>query len=253
MDKYTLHGSGLEAVEGAVQKVIATCMKNLGQPYQPYDVAKDTESHDENRRYGIQDSSWAAAHGYRPYSVVYPPSPDSSKQEYSQNEITALSGRDKHGRTVAFGTKAPNGQKIPSGGCQGEADRIVRTPYDDPEGVQAARTIYFDGFQKSLSDPKVKNAFKQWSSCMTEQGFSYESPLAAMGSPEFSEGKVSNRERDVAQADIDCKKRVNLIPRWNSVETSIEKNMISKKSKLLKKFLQLQTKKIQAARKLLNH
>lgn len=251
MDKYSLHGNGLEAVEGAVQKVVAECMKKLDQPYQSYDVTKDIDSHDENRRYGIQDAVWASAYGYRPYSVVHPPEPDRTAKPYPQSVITALSGRDKHGRAIAPDTKAANGREIPRGGCQGEADRTVRVPYDYPEGLEAARAVYFDGFKASLSDRRVKKIFQQWSSCMAGKGLTYQSPLDAMGSQEFAEGEVSAHERDVALADINCKNEVNLVPRWNAVEADIERQMISKRSKVLENFLQLQTEKIQAARGLL--
>lgn len=250
VDKYALRGSALEAVQGAVEKVTAECMKRLGYTYRPDDGVEDAPT-EENRRYGIQDSARAAAYGYRPYSVVNPPKPDPNATPYSKAELAALSGRDTKGKAIAVGTKAANGETIPQGGCRGEADRIVRVPYDYPRGVEAARTIYFDGFEKSLADPTVKKVFKEWSACMAEKGYSYDSPLIAMGSEEFSQGDISDRERDVALTDISCKEKVHLVPRWNAAESAIEKRMISEKSEILSEFIERQNAKVAAARKIL--
>jgi hypothetical protein len=250
IDKYSLSGSALEAVEGAVEKVTAECMKRLGHTYLPTDAADDAPA-EENRRYGIQDPSRAAAYGYRPYSVVNPPRPDPKALPYSKAELTSLSGKVEKGQEIPAGTKAANGEEIPQGGCRGEADRTVRAPFDYSEGVEVARTIYFEGFEKSIADPTVKKIFQEWSACMADKGYSYDSPLAAMGSPEFSRGDVTARERAVAQADISCKKRVDLVSRWNTVESATEKRMIRENSETLNELLKRQNAKVTAAHKIL--
>ncbi|MFD5336256.1 hypothetical protein [Streptomyces hawaiiensis] len=224
-------------------------MKRLGHSYRQ-DEAADNVPAEENRRYGIQDTSRAAAYGYRPYSVVHPPEPDSKARPYTQAELASLSGMDDKGQEIAPGTKSVNGETIPKGGCRGEADRVVRAPFDHPEGVSAARTIYFKGFEKSLADPAVKEIFTAWSACMADKNYTYDSPLAAMGSAEFSRGRITGRERAVAQADISCKKKVDLIQRWNVVEAAIETRMIREKSAVLQELLKRQNAKVAAARKI---
>ncbi|QOV41863.1 hypothetical protein [Streptomyces chromofuscus] len=230
-------------------EVTRTCMKRLGFRYRPANSEPREWGAEENRRYGIQDPARAAAYGYRPISVVHPP--EESKTEYSDAEVAALSGRDKQGKALAQGAKASNGEPIPSGGCSGEADRTVRVPYDYAKGVAAARTVDFDGFETSLTDPEVEKAFSDWSSCMKAKGYTYATPLAAMGSAEFSKGPISDHERAVAQRDVECKKKVDLIRRWNTAESAIQRSLIKKNKVVLDRFLDLQTAKVAAARKLL--
>ncbi|MBC2902911.1 hypothetical protein H4N64_15090 [Streptomyces sp. PSKA01] len=134
----------------------------------------------------------------------------------------------------------------------GEADRIVRVPYDYAKGVAAARTVDFDGFKKSLTAPSVKKAFSEWSACMKAKGYSYPTPLAAMGSAEFSKGSISDHERAVAQRDVRCKEKVDLIHRWNEAESAVQRSLIKKNQAVLDRFQELQTAKVAAARKLLD-
>ncbi len=249
IDKYSLQGSSLEAVEGAARKITTECMKRLGYTYRPGDTVRD--AHEENRRYGIQDASLAAQYGYRPYSVVHPPTVDPNAPTYSQAELTALTGKDKNGKKITAGIEAANGEKVPRGGCAGEADRIVRAPYDYPAGVEAARIINAEGFKNSTTDPKVRKIFREWSSCMRGKGYRYDSPLTVMGSAEFYEGEMSNRQMMTALADITCKEKVDLVSRWNAVESATEKVMISERSGILKTFLKRQNAKVAAARRIL--
>lgn len=86
---------------------------------------------------------------------------------------------------------------------------------------------------------------------MTKKGYSYDSPLTVMGSEEFAQGDISDRERDAAQADISCKQEVDLVPRWNAVESTIENRLISGKNVILGDFLERQNAKVAAARKIL--
>lgn len=111
----------------------------------------------------------------------------------------------------------------------------------------------FDGFENSIADPEVKTIFSEWSACMADKGYAYESPLDAMGSPEFAEGTVSEHERAVAQADISCKEKVDLVPRWNAVESAIERRIISQKGPVLAEFLKRQHAKVAAAHKTLKN
>ncbi|MDT0389198.1 hypothetical protein [Streptomyces dubilierae] len=225
-------------------------MKRLGHRYRQ-EGATDQVPAEENRRYGIQDTSRAAAYGYRPYSVANPPKPDTQASPYTRSEWASLTGSNVEGKELPAGTKSANGEIVPQGGCRGEADRTVRTPFDYPAGVSAARAIYFEGFKKSLADPSVEKAFEEWSACMADKNYDYASPLAAMGSSEFTQGEITARERAVAQADISCKKKVRLVARWNAVESRIEKYMMREKSAILAELLRRQKAKIDAAQNIL--
>lgn len=86
---------------------------------------------------------------------------------------------------------------------------------------------------------------------MKAKGYSYPTLLAAMGSAEFSKGPISDHECALAQHDVECKKKVDLIGRWNKAESAIRRSLIKKNQVILDRFLDRQTAKAAAARKLL--
>ncbi|MFD5574868.1 hypothetical protein [Streptomyces cadmiisoli] len=62
---------------------------------------------------------------------------------------------------------------------------------------------------------------------------------------------LSDHERAVAQRDVECKKKVDLIRRWNTAESAIQQNLIKKHKAVLDRFLDLQDAKVAATRQLL--
>ncbi|MFD5188281.1 hypothetical protein ACFWMU_08970 [Streptomyces sp. NPDC058357] len=241
----------MESVEAAETSVTEQCMRRIGIDYHAEPAKSGEWGVEEDRRYGIQDRERASLYGYHPISVVHPP--EKSKAQLSDAELAALWGKTEKGVPLRRGAKSPNGKVIPPGGCSGEADRKIRAPYDYAEGVSVARTIDFEGYKRSLKDPAVTKVFADWSSCMRAEGYSYASPVEAMGSPAFSSTEVSDQERAVAKSDIGCKQKVDLIHRWNAAETAIQMPMIKKNQATLDKFLSLQKDKVAAAGKLLEH
>ncbi|MFC5675000.1 hypothetical protein [Streptomyces incanus] len=97
----------------------------------------------------------------------------------------------------------------------------------------------------------MKEIFVEWSVCTQARGYVCDSPLDSMGSAEFAEGRMTSHEKAVAQRDIVCKKKVDLVTRWNAVESDMQARMINDNKAVLDRFLSLQTAKVEPARKLL--
>ncbi|AWW41985.1 hypothetical protein [Streptomyces cadmiisoli] len=55
----------------------------------------------------------------------------------------------------------------------------------------------------------------------------------------------------MAQRDVECKKKVDLIRRWNTAESAVQQNLIKENRAVLDRFLDLQDAKVAAARQLL--
>ncbi len=87
---------------------------------------------------------------------------------------------------------------------------------------------------------------------MKAKEYSYRTPLVVMGSDEFSKGPISDRERAVARRDVSCKQKVQLVRRWDEAESAVQRGLIKKNYVVLDRFLELQTAKVAAARKLLD-
>lgn len=170
-------------------------------------------------RYG-PDSEEEATAGYH-YKVQWidthrgaaPPPPT-----YSDAEKVALYGRRTSG--VAPG----------SGGCAGAAKARLTTGgavYGAPDLPQQ---IQSQGYYESLSDPRVKSAFSQWSSCMKQAGYSYSDPVQAANDRKWSgiNSQPAPDEIATAEADVRCKQQAHVVGTWFAVESALEKELMDK-------------------------
>ena len=79
--------------------------------------------------------------------------------------------------------------------------------------------------------PEVVTATSAWSQCMKHGGFPYKTPLQALGASENSGSQITKHEISVAQEDLDCKRRTDLVSIWSNAEEDIQKSMIKKSQK----------------------
>jgi hypothetical protein len=105
--------------------------------------------------------------------------------------------------------------------------------YGEPDLVSS---IDSTSFQKSQSAPPMTVAFKKWSTCMSGMGFTYATPIDAVRDPKFQSSKSPTpNEIATAEADVDCKAKVNLVGTWIAVETDLQNQAINQNAEALKK------------------
>ncbi|PWS52415.1 hypothetical protein DLE01_05370, partial [Streptomyces sp. FT05W] len=132
--------------------------------------------------------------------------------------------------------------------CRGEAAESLDADHRYGAGAEIASGIARRSYQESVEDTRVREAVRRWSDCMTERGYTYSDPLAALGDERFLDKDVSKREVETARADMECKTRVGLLRTWFSAETAIQKKMIAAQPAELAKLKEVHTSKAAAAR-----
>ncbi|MFY1586545.1 hypothetical protein ACN267_18820 [Micromonospora sp. WMMD734] len=170
-----------------------------------------------DRRYGITDLALARTDGYGlgtrdPARAGRPANP-----VLDADGITALHGT---------GRSTVRGQLVPAGGCVGEADDELARQV--PAGVDVAKAsrLQMWSFEESKRDSRVTAAFRAWSDCMQQAGFSYADPLSVMGDPAFEADAASSQEIAVATRDIHCKGEANVVGIWFTVESAYQRREI---------------------------
>jgi hypothetical protein len=164
------------------------------------------------RRYGIVDGKRAQSFGYRPEES---PAEAGGKGDWnpSPTEMAVL------GMTEATGDlRDAAGDKLPEGGCIGEADRTLG-------GAQPpAPADVLDVYKSAESDSRVQEAWKSWSSCMKDAGYDYKSPWEPNNAkwPE----QVSQKEIDTAVDDVTCRQSTNLVGTWMAVEAAYQRKAL---------------------------
>ncbi|NEB04668.1 hypothetical protein [Streptomyces sp. SID13726] len=239
--KYAFSVEELDLMSRAEWKITRECMRE-------YDLAYDLERSasaaeyqpGSNRRYGVLNAQVASRYGYE----IPDAAPAASQETVSEKQLLALNGRPG-------GTAEVNGRKVPEGGCLGRAKSEIRGRYTDAKGAEVASSIATESFTESLEAPDVVKATRDWSQCMKEKGFSYSTPLQALGADENSGAKVTRREISVATTDIACKESTGLVKIWSSRETAIQDSLIAKNQTDLKRLAVSHRKVVSEARSVL--
>ncbi len=220
------------------------CVAKFDLRYIP-DTPQASGGDASDRRYGLSSAGDAARYGYH-----LPPEPSAGK---SQSVGPAL-------RLVLTGAAASGekthseyqGREVPENGCLGEAARKLGEGHDDPADAQVAGSIADGSFKESMADRRVRTVFARWSACMTERGYMYATPLAAIGDKAFLEEEAAGpREVATAEADMRCKQRTGLLNTWFSVESRIQSAMIAKNGPALHRLRSAHAGKVAEAERIL--
>ena len=223
---------------GAAEDVLTErCMKRLGLPYTARKAPAVSRASD--RRYGLSSAEDAARYGYH----LPPKASFNPNKGLSTTTLIAL-----YGRSAGIDGEADPALDIPARGCRGEAAESLDADHRYPAGAEIASGIARRSYQESVEDSRVREAVRRWSDCMTERGYTYSDPLAALGDERFLDKGISKREVETARADMECKTRVGLLRTWFSAETAIQKKMIAAEPAELAKLKEVHTSKAAAAR-----
>ncbi|MEU9417929.1 hypothetical protein [Streptomyces sp. NPDC048272] len=220
MDAYSLGAREQYAWQVATQDQWRQCMTRFGfKSFNPPSVSTETaiaaSDIDMGRRYGISDPEAAKTRGYHLPATPEPPRWEPAKGA----EEAVFTG---NGKEVVDGLYA--GQKVPEGGCRGEAKRAFPVP-QTPE----AANVEGRAFAAAQQDPAVVQAFDQWSACMGKSGLDVKTPLddlAALGVT-LEGPNPSSREMEIAVSDVECKRKTGLIALWHNKEEREQRSEIA--------------------------
>ncbi|WP_406860611.1 hypothetical protein ABZO31_09180 [Streptomyces sp. HUAS MG47] len=232
IEGYLVSQKEKEQILKASRMEAKSCMARFGFSYSwstpsGQKVAPDDNASNRSRRYGIVDPVAASKYGYGlGVAEIQDSSGQAPSAAMSEAATRVFLGNSDPTVKVQDGAEV-NGQKIPEGGCAGEAKRKIGNGLSN----RAANEINMASFSVSLSDEKVKAVLARWSQCMQKHGYDFKSPLDPLKT--MGVGSATPREKATAQADVQCKYETNLIGVWNSVESAIQKAMIGKKEEIL--------------------
>jgi hypothetical protein len=231
IEDYLLKNDEHSQILYASKLLVRQCMARFG-----FDYAVDTawksplnpkdDAANMARRYGISDVGTASRYGYHPPADALPAAPPRTPS-MSDAELNVFLGDVPRPDNKAPHLKEYKGQAIPQHGCSGEAERKIGKGLQErlPESINDA------SYQESMSTPQVSAAFRSWSTCMKQHGYSFRTPLEPL------RGRLpaspSATEIQTAEADVACKQKTNLIGIWVAVETAMQKELIEKNQEAL--------------------
>ncbi|GAA2101267.1 hypothetical protein GCM10009801_74390 [Streptomyces albiaxialis] len=221
-DSYALDSPQMAHITLAQDRLIASCMADKGLKWKRL-PRPEAKSWPHRGRYGLIEAEAARRYGYHP---VPEPRAEARERWIARREA----GLTPEQRSAAYGRDG-------KGGCEERAARTLlkNVPRADFEGLdRAAASLY----ERSKRHPDVERAFRRWSACMREKGFSYSTPSAANNDPRWqkasakptakSSAKASREERTTARADVLCKHSTSLVAVWRRTEAELQRDEIDR-------------------------
>ncbi|WP_406430356.1 hypothetical protein OHA59_32535 [Streptomyces sp. NBC_01589] len=234
VEKYLMSPTENDRIERARSKLIGSCMKRFGFDFTPNTPDYKKMSGQVTNRYGPTDPKIASSLGYRQakrqveeeLSPVQPP--------LSADMKNVLGIRDESEKDAPSPTgDTYRGMRIPDGGCAGETDRKLTEGGGIIQDAEVAIEVNFRNFERSTADVRVKKSFADWARCMKGRNFSYKTPIDAINDPRWRTDTPSALEIATATAEVECKRRHNVIGIWVSVESAYEREDIKVNTKQL--------------------
>ncbi len=224
MAAYMENYSQRQTINAALGRLTHDCMARFGFSYDPPPSDGNPASiyDDTNmaRRYGITDQALAAKLGYGLGDDSYTPPPGPTMTDA---EIAVFSGHVALRPGAAPAPPGYNGIPIPKDGCRRESlDKVGGMLDTTLPGHLDAQSM-----DTSQADPAVQSALREWSSCMAGRGYTVALPSDANTlAPAGGSQGPGSAEITVALADIDCKRKVDLVGIWFRTESQVQNRLI---------------------------
>ncbi|MEV3990214.1 hypothetical protein AB0J57_15035 [Streptomyces sp. NPDC049837] len=212
-------------------RIAAECMRGFGFDLEPRPLYRGDKALRDANRYGVSDMASASRFGYNTDPYLRGKRPE---EHYTPAESLALFG--PQGDTGQKTAKAANGKAIPEGGCWGQALRELASkgPKVHPDKEEFASHLALFAYQESQKDKRVQKAFADWSACMKAKGYHYNGPMAPVEDERFAKSTTPTpAEIRVAEADVECKEKHNVIGTWYAVEVAYQKRAIESNQQML--------------------
>lgn len=242
LDAYQLSTTAEVQLSLAQGLLVERCANRFGYDYPLRSggslVDEQVRIQDElgSRLWGISDPAAARRYGY-----ALPPWTEGSTgggPRLRSRRARIEWGRVMHGTSVGGGTKSSrdvvDGERVPVGGCLGQAQRDLAR-FHLSEAVTSAQRVAAgladQAYIEARVSPAVTAVFKRWSACMASHGYDESSPIRFP----VSETKLPASQTDIEMAvtDIACKHKTRLLQIADTTMANIEKTLINKHAQVL--------------------
>lgn len=222
---YAYAGGSPNDVNIERQRVIASCMRDQGWEYYPppEEVLRSSEP---NELHALKE--YRSSRGYGISTSVE--SDFSRDTDPNLAYVRDLSDSARASYYVSLNGGATDGSGSPPGGCELEANDAAQSEL--PIFDANVQIVLADMATDLNADPRYQAAVAEWSGCMSDKGFMFESPDAAPQSI-FDEMNQATNQDDfvdvqaheilVAQADFDC-----AVEHLLSVQNSVNAELVQR-------------------------
>ncbi|MFG2287566.1 hypothetical protein ACGFOU_16105 [Streptomyces sp. NPDC048595] len=237
LDAYASTMAETHVMEDAEDILMRRCMAGLGMEWQPLPRVDARDDEPPNfRRYGAEEAE-VGRYGYHPR----PDPPSVVRRNRAWDEREALPVEVQR---AAYG---PSGK----GGCRRTAQRQLVGDTAQPD-YQAFNRLTGKALEASRRAPEVRDAVREWRTCMTKAGFDYPDPLAAASNARWQTEEPTPAERATARADMTCQQSTKVVKVWSAAETRIQRRLIGENAGPLREAKARKDRWLAASRRVLD-
>ncbi|MFE6457641.1 hypothetical protein ACFVP0_09295 [Streptomyces cinereoruber] len=227
MNQYVLDEKEMRAYTQAQAVLSRRCMERFGMSWlTDAQVTADLPNlgADPVRYFTIIDAEAARLHGYGD-----PDGQDAKEKGGTGGYEPTAAERAVYDGT-AKGVTDTAGKPLPEGGCAAEVDKEMKLGGAEGVNPLTVGNEFYSLYAKVLRDSRVTGAFTNWSACMKEKGFAYQTPLDAANDTEWKSGAATRAAIAVATADVACKQQHNTVGIWYAAMAAHQNAYIDKKA-----------------------
>ncbi|MEV4614707.1 hypothetical protein AB0K43_19215 [Kitasatospora sp. NPDC049258] len=244
LQDYIPDAAQLRRLDRAQRILTDRCMSRYGFHFLVPELPESPSAEGDNaRRYGLYDPQAAAASGYSTHEEDRPRKPPMPSLEPAESLVLGGTGRvntktmpksQEEAEKSGAGDGEVNGLKVPIGGCRREAYLRLWAPTAASGDPMKVQELDAESYDRSRQDSRVVKATEQWSACLAERGYHARNPV----SPQAELGLEPDRFASpagiaAAVADVDCKRRTNLVGIWYAVESAYQRALMDRHAELL--------------------
>ncbi|MEU2870256.1 hypothetical protein ABZ769_13790 [Streptomyces olivoreticuli] len=231
IQNYLLSYSERDAVEQAYEHQVQACMRRQGVEGFSLQHARRHLPDVLDRRYGLTNLREAQQYGYglTPENVPPPGLPTMTADQ----------------RTLYRGDSS-GGQ---AEGCVGLTIRdlggLPSRPWETPFAVKIQKMSW----EASAKHPRMVEAFRRWSACMSGHGYHFATPMDTPGKAK----RDKNEERELASTEVRCNRSSGVVRDWFAAEAAYQSTLIARHKDNLDAEHASALRAVMKARDLLNH
>jgi hypothetical protein len=222
LDRYRLSPAQAEMVDRARNRLFSGCMRRFGFELATPAASRQLTVVGNARRYGVDDEAQAGTHGYHPAT---PPPAAPVREPRLPTAAEAVAD--------GSGPRTYRGRRVPAGGCLGQALRQLGRGGPVPTDPGLAKRLSLESYVRTSESGPMRPVFARWSACMGRVGFHYATPRQANNDPAWRTPRPSTRERATAIADARCKRQVQLVDLWATIETTYQQHQLAQHAEQL--------------------
>lgn len=198
-------------VDRAYVTLLNQCMQTRGFPARsvvPENTAKPIPT---MWRYGVSDPAVAAQHGYHTppdYQKRGNAERAEAERKYAQNPMS-------------------NTELRANNECVDNVQRQLGKPkHGSHMDDVLAQTLAVASFEQSRAHSQVREAAGRWADCMRDKGYPAKDPLTVVDQFDLTTEVPAQTEVATATADVECKRKSNLVSVWYTVEVATQNSLI---------------------------